>query len=901
MEPNLSTVVSTEMECPKCGRKIAFGSQVEEIHCPDCGNLFKTHAPTPNRFTANKLGKFDLTEMIGDGSFGTTWKALDTELHRNVAVKIPKFLSELETARFFREGRANAQLRHPGIVSIFEVGQFDKVPYLVTEFIQGKNLDWFLANGKLSHAQIANIILQIAEALDYAHAMGVVHRDIKPANIILETGRIASGKAGGADPTWGRPLLMDFGIALHREAESAASHGGQILGTPAYMSPEQASGAGHQADGRTDIYGLGVVLYKLISGKLPFEGETNTLLRRIVDEEPPAPHKWRKGIPQDLETICLKAMAKKPDNRYPRARDFADDLRAYLNHEPIKARPYSYADRLWRWCRRNPSVAGLSLSLLLVLIGGFSGVVWQWKIAEEQRLLAENSFRQVRQTVDDFFSKVGETKLREIPGVQPLRKELLQSAVKYYHSFLAQHPDDQEIRAEMGTYYLLLGDLTKEIGSKTEAIEYYQRSADLWSTLANMTPHKLKPRSRLASAYGKIALVKSEIGKYSDAVKFHQKAVNLNEALVRENAQEGWLKDALSSSLFYLGQAQSLAGNHADAIASLKKNMELWRRINTETPSPASEQGLAESYRSLADLYGQTEQTELALPTYELARALQEKLVETTPANPKLRSDLAKTLLRMAIFYRHEKRYPEALAALRKNLALITKISAENPKNEKFRSDLASSFNHLASIHRAMNRLGEAFEARDTEVKIRKQLVTDNPAVYAHRNSLANSLKNLAKDYLQVRNLKMALRTNQEALKVQRALVEEHPSVVEFRLLLSSILETMGSALAEPSAKEGEEYLRDAIALREKIVGETPEDSDNRTQLALIWNHLGTLAEKRAELPQAVIAYERAVEYQRHVARKFPKSTPAQELLTQMTESLQKVKSQAVNRVPAKD
>ena len=385
--------------------------------------------PGPKRFIAPG---FTVLGELGRGGMGAVYKAWQVRLKRVVAVKVIRadaYADSGAAARFQAEAEAAARLQHPNIVPVFEVGEHEGMGYLVLEYEAGGGLDRRLAGLLQDPNDSACMIETLARAIHYAHQNGIVHRDLKPANVLLTEDGI--------------PKISDFGLAKLLERDDRLTQVGDILGTPSYMAPEQIRGSSDGITPATDVYALGAILYEMLTGRPPFKGTTPlSTMEQVSSIEPLSPAKLQRHTPRDLDIICLKCLQKEPRRRYATALELADDLRRFLDRQPILARQTPTWERAWKWARRRPSAATALLSILLAIMLLLGGALYhnaRLRVAVRTAQAAEQASRTNEQAAFDqrnlalqAFKELVygvQEKLAQTPATRAVRRDLLDTAI----------------------------------------------------------------------------------------------------------------------------------------------------------------------------------------------------------------------------------------------------------------------------------------------------------------------------------------------------------------------------------------------------------------------------------------------------------------------------------------
>ncbi|MBL8799857.1 MAG: serine/threonine protein kinase, partial [Planctomycetia bacterium] len=356
---------------------------------PPSGNGPPLAEPVEEEFP--RIPGYEVLDVLGQGGMGIVYKARQDILNRIVALKMLLPGARMmggSLSRFCQEAEAVARLQHPNLVQIFQIGLHDDQPFLALEFVDGGSLKDHMTGAPQTPRRAAELTETLARAIDVAHRHQIIHRDLKPANILMhlpdgplqgDTTTTRTTRSAVCNLEYAVPKITDFGLAKQLDNDLQLTQEGVVAGTPCYMAPEQADSKFAKLGPTTDIYSLGVILYELLTGRVPLEGPSilDTLLL-VRGQDPVPPRQLQPRIPADLETICLKCLEKQPAKRYPSALALADDLRRFLDGKPIVARPTPSWERAWKWARRQPMVAGLSAGIVAAVVLGFVGISWQW-------------------------------------------------------------------------------------------------------------------------------------------------------------------------------------------------------------------------------------------------------------------------------------------------------------------------------------------------------------------------------------------------------------------------------------------------------------------------------------------------------------------------------------------
>jgi thiol-disulfide isomerase/thioredoxin len=623
-----------------------------------------TQGPSGSKMVPPGLGAFgdyELLEQIARGGMGVVFRALEKNLNRIVALKMilaGRLASAEEVRRFRLEAERAGRLDHPNIVPIYHIGEYDGQHYFTMKLINEGTLGDQDHGPKADLHKVARLVASVAHAVHYAHQHGILHRDIKPRNILIDQE--------------GRPHVTDFGLAKHMTGAAGQTESGAILGTPGYMSPEQAAGR-KDLTTATDIYSLGALLYDLITGRPPFvASSTLDTLVKVLDEDPQPPHKLNPRVDRDLETICLTCLNKDPRRRYASAEALASDLERYLAGEPIHARRVSRLERARKWVRRRPLAATLVAVLgiaLLVLAGG--GWLFSARLqvavrqAQEAQAVAERGEQEAdrkRQQLNDYLVYLNE-RLANLKVEQPIRLEFLQEGLALCEQFRKGRGEDAEARRQTAILYRCLGDLEQERNSPQSAGEAYGRAQQLLEELETDFPGVAVYRNDLAVMYSKQAHLCETSGEPEKALATLKKAIDVQDRLAAEPSAPVGYRQRAAEFRLTLGTFLEEQKKPAEAEIAYRDALDLMEKLLVDNPAMASiHQQFSNTATTLAWLLQESKPAEAEALLQRCLRELREART-AQPDNREFSRGLWSNYTDLAAFYRQSGRHAE-LAAL---------------------------------------------------------------------------------------------------------------------------------------------------------------------------------------------------------------------------------------------
>jgi serine/threonine-protein kinase len=811
--------------------------------------------------------RYRTVRLHARGGLGEVHVAEDAELHRPVALKriLPDQADDPDSRRrFLREAEITARLQHPAIVPVYglaadEHGQ----PGYAMRFIEGESLDEaigrFHAGSRFAHAdkfqslpirQLLAHFVAVCQAVAYAHSKGIIHRDLKPANIMLGP--------------FGETYLVDWGVARildSLEAETAGSAPdaagdrteiGSVVGTPAYMSPEQAAGRWDLVGPAADVYSLGAVLYCVLTGRPPINVDSWVdVQERIEQGDFPPPRRLDPAVPRPLDAVCRKALAVDPAGRYASALDLAADVNRWLADEPVTAEPEPRQDRLRRWVKRHRSLtAGLAATVVVGLLGAAVGLAVVSGLnrkldtalhtaeGERDRALAARNY--TREALDAMLSEKSLAWLEGQKELTAKQRAFLQQALAYYEKFAAEPGEDDLARRRLADASFRVASLQSRLGQFEAAEATTRRTRDLVERLAANDPSNVECRR--------------DLGRIHD---------NLAHLLAKR-------------------------GRHPEAEAEYRAALVIWERLEADYPAdPMYHREVAGTYNNMAVVLDELGRTDDAEAAFRKTLGVREEMARASPDKLLYRQELARAQMNLGAFLADRGRRDKADAAYRSALQVQERLVADEPGNTEHRRDLARTLLNHGGLLDDLGRPADAEVAYRRSLAEREKLVADAPLVAAYRQELARAYLNLgellAADQAshgwaaRPAEAEAALRAS---LALREKLVADAPDNVEYRQELADTFASLGDCLTGVDKRpEAEAAFRRALAEREKLAAKSPTIPGYRVDVARSCTSLGTLFADGPDPAAGLPWYDRAVDGLAAVVKQRPKEASIREAL----------------------
>lgn len=859
---------------------------------------------TPN-FTQDQ--RFVRIRLHAQGGIGDVYLARDRELQRNVALKEiqQKYVDRRDQQdRFLLEAEITGNLEHPGIVPVYSLGRNAAGrPFYAMRFIEGESFSAAIkrfhderkqaataAKGQtgslwgVEFQQLLRRFLDVCDAIEYAHSRNVIHRDLKPGNIMLGQ--------------YGETLVVDWGLAkivgkndiVAEHVESGigddfdltqvaggitATAGGETqpgttIGTPAYMSPEQAHGAIEELGPASDVYSLGATLYELLTGSVPYPGKhAGETVRLVREGKLKPPRALQPSLPAPLEAICVQAMASNPADRYQSARELAVDLEHWMADEPVIAYPERAPQKVGRWLRRHRTLTyGLGMTLGgIALVATIALFVLNDARRRESdaRAEAESNFQMALKAVDTYLTNVSENRLlkeQDTLDIRTLRQELLESALPFYKEFVEKRAQDPKLREQLANAYFRLGDITRVIGTSQDALEYYRSAHALWGPLASSHPENLEFQSRLADCDLALAqLVKSK--DLPRALESLNQALASYEQMVLLKPDEPRYQSSLAECYSELGLCLSYRNEVESSLGRLHKCREILQELVKSYPDHIDyKKDLAQCVNRIGFVDFTRRDYPAALKHYEeFQNQCQEILddVKEGPKPQKILDMLAQSYFNIAVMQSERADAERSLEASEKAAECWSNLVKLAPSVTGYKRDLGRTYFSRAWTQHQMGKDAEAMASADAALKIYDRLIKEEPENLVDQCNRCDVMNFQATVYYEARKNDQALRIYQEVLDLRRSILQRSSGIDDRKVDLCMSLGNLGEAqIYQGEVDRGLALRREEIALRQELYGAHPEDRGYAMDLADAWAASGDTLRLGGDSRAAGDAYDHA-------------------------------------------
>jgi serine/threonine protein kinase/tetratricopeptide (TPR) repeat protein len=821
------------------------------LQSPAVGFGGRPHDPA-DEAPGGVIGPYTLVSQLGEGGMGIVYLAEQAQpVRRQVALKIvrPGMDTRQVLARFEAEREALALMDHPNIAKVLDAGIIPAGrSYFVMELVRGAPITRYCDEERLPLRERLGLFMQVCRGVQHAHQKGVIHRDLKPSNVLV---RLYDGK-----PV---PKIIDFGLAKatgRKPTDSTlVTQVGFVVGTPEYMSPEQADPRQFDIDTRSDVYSLGVLLYELLTGATPLrrEGEKNAgsadILLRIREEEPSRPSARLGQSPElpsiasdrgvepgrlvglvrgDLDWIAMKCLEKDRNRRYETADGLARDVERYLRHEPVEASPPGVGYRVRKFARRHRTALATAAAFVLLLFVGAAVSAWQAvrattaerkAVAERDR--KEEARRQARQALNKLTDEAVERLLARQARVTEEDRAFLRQVLALHEEFAAAEGDSPESRASVADARFRVGLIRHRLGEFREAEEAFRAAMTLQQTLADEFPDHPDYRSDLARSHIRLGSLLRETSRQRQAEEAYTTAVGISRKLVDEFPDQPDYRRDLAAAHNNLGNVLMATNRMKEAEDAQRAAVDILRKLTAEPPArPDDRRLLAICYQNQGNLMFKTNRPRPAEECYLQARDLFHKLADEFPHQPEYRRDLAQLLNNLGPVYVSTQRRPQAEEAFRTAADTLQKLADEYPTRPEYRKLLAGSRANLGNLLTRMKRYPQAEEAYLAARDAYQRLAADFPLVSEYQCDLAKALvglallKSLGQDHAAASKLiEQALPHDQAALRVEPKNPTYREAYRTHRAILTEVLGSLGDhAKAADAADELARFAYDPAA-----------------------------------------------------------------------------------------